>query len=215
MGRVRWVIVCLLVCVGTADAKRLVILEPPMVRKCPKAKTFPLIQACLKKHGTTVVVKRSLGNARLVATGTTSNGRQQDTALYLYVERNGQWHIAGTFESWMGYSVLGFEYQKLGKHTGYRIDIGQAIPTNVMLDDVNHAPAVLRTHKSLYCSGANYDCVEAVRSCEVYVAGQPRFVFRGTLELDLQSVNIKGDRSRGGAMCSPPPKIYLGWPTQP
>jgi hypothetical protein len=211
---VRWLILVLLALGGTAEARRLVILEPPMVRKCPKLKTWPLVEACLRKHGT-VKVKKTLGKARLVALATQHQGRMRETALYLYVERNGFWHIAGNFESWMEYSVLAFEYQKIGKHTGYRIDIGQAMPTNIMIDDTTHTSATIRTHKSLYCSGANYDCTEALRTCEVFVRGTTWYVFRGTFEHTVQGVTINGDRSRAGPNCTPPPKVYLGWPSQP
>ena len=197
---------------GTAAAERLVIMEPPILHKCPKGKTWDAVAKCIAKHATVNVVK-TLPKAKLVHVGQPGRGRR-DGGLYLYVERGGQWQLGGVHQTWSPHDVLGFQTQTVGKHTGYRIDVGQNMPTAVMIDDVTHATAVLRSSFSLFCSGLTHHCVTAMRACEVYVRNQLRFVFRGTFDLDAQSVNIKGDRTRGGPHCNAPPKVYLGWPTQ-
>ena len=197
---------------GTAAAERLVIMEPPIVHKCPKGKTWDAVTKCIAKHATVKVVK-TLPNAKLVHAVQPSTGRR-DGGLYLYVERGGQWHLGGVHQTWSPHEVLGFQKQTVGSHTGYRIDLGQSMPTALMIDDVTHSAAVLRSSFSLFCSGLTDHCVTAMRACELYVRNRPRFVFRGTFEIDAQSINIKGDRTRAGAHCNPQPKVYLGWPTQ-
>jgi hypothetical protein len=196
---------------GTATAERLVIREPPLVYKCPKGRTWDAVTKCIAKHSTVKVVK-TLPKAKLVHIGQPSTGRR-DGGLYLYVERGGQWQLGGVYQMWSQHDVLGFQKQTVGAHTGYRIDLGQSMPTAVMIDDVTHATAVLRSSFSLFCSGLTHHCVTAMRSCEVYVRNQPRFVFRGTFEIDMQSINIKGDRTRTGPHCNAQQKVYLGWPT--
>ena len=198
---------------GTAAAERLVIREPPIQHKCPKGKTWDAVTKCIAKHATVKVVK-TLPNAKLVHVGQHGSTRaSRDGGFYLYVQRGAQWQLGGVYQTWSPHDVLGFQKHTVGMHTGYRIDVGQSTPTAVMIDDVTHSTAELRSSFSVFCSGLTHHCVTAMRACELYVRNQPRFVFRGTFEIDAQSVNIKGDRTRAGAHCNAPPKVYLGWPT--
>jgi hypothetical protein len=206
------VLVVLAMLCGTAAAERLVIMEPALAYKCPKARTWDLMTACMQKHGTLKIVK-TFPKAKVVSFFQKQGARRRDTGLYLYVERGGQWVIGGVFEAYYEYKVLAVERQTIGKHTGYRIDIGQSTPAAVFLDDTTHVTGTTRTQQSLFCSGLQHHCIAVPRTCEVFVKEQTRFVFRGTFEIDLQAVTVKGDRSRAGQHCQIQPKYYLGWPT--
>lgn len=217
IGGVRWwILVCLLAWSGPVAAERLVIMEPPMVRKCPKGKTWNIVSACLAKHGTLKVVRQHTG-AKLVSLAQTPNRRGLYPGLLLYVERRGEWHVAGNFEQYGEYQVLGFERQVVGKHAGWRIDIGQIAPTVLLVDDISPLTAFVRTKRSLYCSGLSYDCADATKSCEIIANGKTWYAFHGTFDIvpAQAMINVTGDRTKAGLMCQVQPRIYLGWPSNP
>lgn len=210
---VRWLVILGLVLTArTADARRLVISDPPMVRKCPKGKTWQAVMSCLAQHSTPKVAQ-SLRGAKLV-TLFQKNGKGQlvDHGVLLYVERGGGWQIGGRFETYGGeYAVLQLAPIKIGKRTGFRLDIGLVSPFTLMVDNISPVPAQLRTRRSMFCSGDSYACPEAVTTCEVTVDGQAWHVFHGALSFADNAVVVDGDRSRAGAHCQVSAKVYLGW----
>jgi hypothetical protein len=210
---VRWV---LLLAIGlsasTADARRLVISDPPMVRKCPKGKTWQTVMSCLQQHSTPKVAREVRG-AKLV-TLFQKNGTNQlvDHGVLLYVERNGGWQIGGRFETYGAeYTVLGLDTITIGKRTGYRLDLGQASPFTLMVDNVSPVPALLRTRRSMFCSGDSYACADATTMCEVTVEGHAWYVFRGKVTFEENAAVVEGDRARAGQHCLVNQKVYLGW----
>ena len=141
----RWLIVLAIVVLAvvsasTASARRLVISDPPMVRKCPRAKTWPLVMSCLAKHSTPKLTREVKGAKLVTLWQKSSDGKLIDHGVLLYVERNGGWQIGGRFETYGGeYAVLGFAPLTIGKRTGYRLDIGQVTQTTVMVPDPGEA----------------------------------------------------------------------------
>lgn len=206
-------IVVLLAIEGEADARRLVISEPPMVRRCPKFRTWNQVMTCLGQSYTPKLAKEVKG-AKLV-TLFTKNTPAVDSGVLLYVERNGQWQIGGRFETYGGeYSVLGLAPVTIGKRTGYRLDIGQVTPVSVMVDATTPVMATQRIHRAMFCSGDSYACPEVTASCDVSVEGNAWFVFRGTLRYEENIVHVAGDLERTGMYCGVNPKVYLGWVTK-
>ncbi len=210
----RWLIVlAIVVSASTASARRLVISDPPMVRKCPRAKTWPLVMQCLAKHATPKVSREVKGAKLVTLMQKSSGGKLIDHGVLLYVERNGQWQIGGRFETYGGeYAVLGFAPLTIGKRTGYRLDIGQVTQTTVMIDAISPVQATQRLHRVMFCSGDSYACPEAQTSCDVSVNGNAWFVFRGNLAFEDNNIaTVTGDRERAGGYCGGNPKVYLGW----
>jgi len=203
-----WLALCLVVLLG-GEASALVIMDPPMVRKCPKAKTWAGVATCLGNHGT-VKVMHTLKGARLVSLTQRQDGRTIDGGVFLYVERGGEWRIGGHWAGGSEYQVLAFEALTIGKQVGYRLDIGQASPMTVMLDGQYPVRGLMRQKRSLFCSGDHYGCPDATSTCEILVRGNALYTFRGSLKIDGNIVYITGDRSKAGP-CAPTDRMFLGW----
>lgn len=212
--RVRWLILSIVLAgSGLAEAERLVISDPPTVRACPRGKTWGAVMGCLSKQGTVKVVKEVRGGKLVRLTQPAGRGYTNGTVV-LYVERKGEWQIGGLHQSYGEFEILGIEPLTVGKHAGFRIDVGQVSPYNYSVDNISPVSAQLRTRQSLFCGGDSYSCAAAVTSCEVSVGGRGWFVFRGTIAIADNAVLVKGDRSRAGTQCAVSEKVYLGW-TQP
>jgi hypothetical protein len=210
---VRWLI-CLgiLFAASGADARRLVIQDPPMVRKCPRAKTWNLVMSCLAQHYTPKLAREVKGAKLVTLLQKTGNGTLIDSGVLLYVERNGVWQVGGRYETYNGeYAILGLSPVTIGKRTGFRLDLGQVVTTTIMVDAVSPVAATLRLRRSMFCNGDSYGCPEVTTSCDVSVDGKAWYVFRGTLGFEENIVTVTGDRERAGPNCNVNPKIYLGW----
>jgi len=184
-----------------------------MVRKCPKAKTWDLVMACLAKHSNPKLNREVKGAKLVTLYEKAGTSKPVDNGVLLYIERDGHWQIGGRFETYGGeYTVLGLSQLTVGKRTGYRLDLGQASPFTLMVDGVSQIQALLRIRRSLFCSGDSYVCPEATTSCEVTVDGLAWHVFRGTLTIQEDSIAmVDGDRERAGPQCATSQKVYLGW----
>jgi hypothetical protein len=208
---VRWVLVIALFA-QTASAKRLVIEEPGMYYACPSGKTWDAVKTCLEKHGRPAVVKQIAG-ARLVRLDQQESGKWVDGGVYLYVETKKEWKVAGGFFGrGTEYELLDFQPLTIGKHTGYRIDIGQASPLWVQLDGITTQVATRRAYQTMFCSPNNNYCTQTVRTCEVLVRGKAYWAFRGAMKLNGNEVTIAGDRRLAGPFCAQSERVFLGWP---
>jgi hypothetical protein len=209
---VRWLIGLVVLMGMFAEARaELVVSDPPMVRRCPRAKTWDLVVKCLSKFGT-VKVTRQFPRAKLATLYQKQGTQDVDIGLVFYVERNGEWQIGGRFETYgQEYRLLGIEPVTIGKKAGYRLEVGQTSAFTLMIDNVTPVPAQMRMKRILFCNGDSYACPEVIGQCEISVQGKTWFLFRGTLEYEDNVVNVRGDRTRGGVHCNIPPKIYLGW----
>lgn len=207
----RWLVwIAVLVAPALADA--LVIEEPGMYHACPKGKQWDDVAKCLRRHGKLDVVKQRTG-AKLVRLDQREGGQWVDGGIYLYVEHDGQWKIAGSFFGrGTDYELLAFEPLAIGKTAGFRIDIGQAALLHVQLDGVTMQQATRRVYQSLFCSPTTSYCAQAVKSCEVLVRGRAYWTFRGDLKINGNEISIAGDRRNAGPFCSQPERVHLGWP---
>jgi hypothetical protein len=208
---VRWLILIIMLAASTADARRLVISDPPMVRKCPKGKTWNEVVTCLGKHYQPKVTKEVKGAKLVTLFQKAGDGKLIDSGVLLYIERNGAWQIGGRFETYGGeYTVFGLAPITIGKASGFKLDIGQATPISVMVE-TTPVPALQRMHRTMFCNGDSYSCPEATTSCDVSVDGGTWYLFRGTLTYEDNQVSVAGDRERAGPYCNVSPKVYLGW----
>jgi hypothetical protein len=207
---VRWLICLVVLAHAPGASAELVVNDPPTVRRCPRAKTWDLLTACLAKHGKATVTKQVRG-AKLVTLTQKQGTREVDTGVLLYVERRGEWQIGGRFETYGNgeYQVLGLEPVTVGKKKGFRLDVRQASAFNLVVDGLTSIPAQMFTRRNLFCNGDSYHCADAISQCDVSIDGQTWYSFRGVLEYEENVVNIKGDRSRAGPYCGVQPKIYL------
>lgn len=205
--------VAILMTAGATDARRLVVRDPPLVRKCPGGKTWNQVMSCLAKH-TTPRLRREVKGAKLVTLmQKTGSNAPVDNGVLLYIERDGAWKIGGRFETYGGeYTVLGLSPITVGKRTGYRLDLGQASPFTLMVDGVSPIAALLRTRRTLLCNGDSYACPEVTTACEVTVDGLAWHAFRGTLSFQEGGIAVvEGDRERAGPNCPTNQKVHLGW----
>jgi hypothetical protein len=183
-----------------------------MVRKCPKGKTWNVVMSCLAKHSTPKVTREVKGAKLVTLLQKTGTGQMADNGVLLYVARAGGWQIGGRFETYGGeYMVLDLVPITVGKRNGYRLDLGQASPFTLMVDNVSPVQALLRVRRSMFCSGDSYACPEATTACEVTVNGLAWFAFRGTVAIREGTAIVDGDRDRAGPHCSASQKVYLGW----
>jgi hypothetical protein len=207
----RWLVIFCVLALASGTARALVILDPPMVRRCPSGKTFDAVTSCLAKH-VTVKVVRQLPNARLLALSEkTAGGQLVETGLLLYVQRKQEWRVGGYWRGYGDYQLLAFQPLTIGKHAGYRIDVGHASPFMYLVDNLSPVRATLRMKRVLFCSGDSYGCPDVTTLCEVLVHGSAVAAFHGSLAIEDNAIAIKGDRSKAGAHCNVAPRTYIGW----
>lgn len=210
----RWIVVALLVFrITSARADMLVIEEPGLYYACPKGKTWETVAKCLRTQGRADIVKTVAGG-KLVRLDQNEGGKWIDAGVYLYVEDKAGWHIAGMFAGGgTDYELLEFEHLVVGKHTGFRIDIGQASPMFVQLDGLTSSHALRRASMTMFCGGVNNYCLVVTKSCEVLVHGNAYWTFRGAMTINGNEVTVKGDRSYAGPFCTQAERVFLGWPS--
>jgi len=208
----RWVTWVLLVLFAPADARaKIVIMDPPVVRQCPHGASWENVEACLRKHGTPTVLK-SLPAARLVHLEQVQGATHYDGGMYLYMQRGKEWKLAGLYENRGGdYDLIGIEPVTVGKHTGFRVDIGQQYRSAVQPDGVTSVPAVFASHIAMFCGGDSWRCTEVITSCDVLVHGGAVYSFRGKLDIEDNMIHVRGDRSHVGSFCAVPEQEPLGW----
>jgi hypothetical protein len=206
----RWLALIALLVPGTAAG--LVIEEPAIYHLCPSGKSWDEVAKCLGKHGRPEIVKSLLG-AKLVRLDQRANDVWIDGGIFLYVERKGEWKIAGSFFGHgTDYELLDFKSITVGKHTGHRLDIGQATTLFVQVDGATTTQALRRSTQSLFCGGMTESCSHTTISCEVLVRGRAFWAFRGALTIDGNEVKIAGDRRAAGPFCAQAERVFLGWP---
>lgn len=212
----RWfAVLALVVTSATATARaKIVIMEPPLVRACPTGATWEAVDKCLRKQGTPTIL-RTFPTARLVRLQQVSGGVPSDAGVFLYMQRGNEWRLSGLYENrGVEYEVLAMDTVTVGKHAGYRIDIGQLYRSVVQPDGVTSVPALFALKQSMFCGGDSWRCTEVTTSCDVYVHGAATYSFRGTVTIGDNQVKVTGDRDHVGPFCAVAEVEYLGW-TQP
>ncbi len=210
----RWLVALALVA-HAADARDMEMPRPAPVRACRRAASVDKVEACLKKLGKTELVGK-LANARLYRVTTANPDEGGDLGLSLYVERDGGWQLGGAFDArGLTYEVLSAAPLVVGKHSGFRIDLGQVMRTWAPIDGGQTVvPVLVTSHRVLLCGGDSWSCSETMLGCDVIVRGAAVWTFHGTLTIADNQIEVAGDRSHTGAFCSVPETQFLGW-TQP
>jgi hypothetical protein len=205
----------LVVMSATATARaKIVVMDPPLVRACPTGATWEYIDKCLHKQGKPTIL-RSFPTARLVQLQQISGGVPSDAGVFLYMQRGNQWRLSGLYENrGAEYEVLAMNEITVGKHAGFRIDIGQLFRSAVQPDGFTSVPALFAMKQSMFCGGDSWRCTEVTTACDVYVHGAATYSFRGSVTIGENQVKITGDRDHLGPFCSAPETEFLGW-TQP
>jgi len=207
---VRWLVIALLLVAARADA--IVIEEPGMYYACPKGKTWDEVAKCLRSQGR-FEIKKTLTGAKLLFLEQKEGDVWVDAGLYLYTETKAGWQIAGMFQGrGTDYELMDFKTMSVGKHNGYRIDLGQATPLYVQLDGLTTQSALRRSQHAMFCGGQYNTCTFVTTWCEVLVRGQAYWAFRGAMTIAGNAVPIAGDRQYAGPFCSQAERVFLGWP---
>jgi uncharacterized Zn-binding protein involved in type VI secretion len=198
----------------SATAKRIVIMDPPIVSACPGGKSWDAVQVCLARQGK-LTFERTLPAARLVRVVQINDGKPYDAGVYLYLQRaDKSWRIGGMFEG-TSYAVIDLKPLTIAGHRGYELAIGQILRTTVSIDGVTASPAVLFSKRVLFCAGDAYGCPDATTQCDVMFRGKTLWTFRGRIAFEPGKAVVHGDRSHGGQFCAPTKDVFLGWPTRP
>ena len=189
-------IAALFVLVGrTADAKRIVIMEPPLARACPTAKSWPAVMDCMKLHGLKATVVRQIDDAKLLVVQSADDKLGAIETWALYVAAGTGWKLGGLVQNG-GYladvEVLRFERVTSGAHHGYRFDVASSSASSLSLDQVTVQASLLRETQATFCSGIGYSCMTVVPSCEQIVFGQTVLAFDGKIAVEANQVVLTG-----------------------
>jgi hypothetical protein len=208
----RWAVASAFAVLATTSQARakFEVMEPTVASVCRRAKSWDAVEKCLKKLGASTVL-RTLPGARLVGLINRPGGTTL-TELALYVERGHDWILGGLYEA-RGAEFELFDAATLvvGKHTGYRIEIGDLTRTLFSLDGATNVTGLLAKRQVLLCSGDNWRCTEVTTSCDVFVRGGALWSFRGAYKIVDNTVVVTGDRRISGSLSAPPEKQFLGW----
>jgi len=209
---VRWLALLIVLLAGEASARKIVISEPPIVRACPGGASWSAVETCLGKQGTMSIVK-TLPKAKLVRLlQSDGSNKKYDAGVYLYVEQaKGAWRMGGMYDG-SPYTVIDLLPLTIGKHDGYRLDIGQFQRSSISIDGVTSVAVILSTRRTLFCAGDRYGCADATASCDVLIEGRTWFTFRGTFVFEKGQVRVVGDRKYAGPACAAEERVYIGWP---
>ncbi|MDB4954214.1 MAG: hypothetical protein JWO36_1783 [Myxococcales bacterium] len=191
--------IALLLAGTDAVAERMVRARPTIERECRTGRSWHDISVCVARFGSMTLLRE----------GKTAKLVRVEQGTYLYVLKLGQWSLGGRHGS--GGELIDFKTITIGDYAGYRIDFADLQPTQVVLDDSSIVPAILATRTSVYCSGVDYGCSEAVTACDLFVAGKAYRTFRGIVAASLTELSVTGDRTMSGT-CATPERIPLSWP---
>jgi len=179
----------------TAAAKRMVIMEPPLARACPSAKSWPQLAACMKLHGLKGTVVRQIDDAKLVVVQPLEAKQGEIEAWALYVAAGTGWKLGGLAQNG-GFladaEVLRLERVTSGARHGYRFDIATSQQSSVSLDQVTVQSSLLRETQATFCSGLGYSCMTIVPSCEQLVFGQTVLAFEGSIAIKDNQIQVTG-----------------------
>jgi hypothetical protein len=185
----------ILVASREAAARRIVIMEPPLARACPNAKSWPLLLDCMKQHGLKATIMRQLDDAKLLAVQSldAKNGELETWAMY--VTAGTGWKLGGLSSSGGNLAdteVLRFERITSGTHHGYRFDIATTQQSAVSLDQATTQTSLLHQTQATFCSGMGYSCMVVVPSCVQLVYGQAVVAFEGTIAVADNLIKLTG-----------------------
>ena len=178
-----------------ADAKRIVIMEPPLARACPTAKSWPALVDCMKLHRLKATIVRQVDDAKLLVVQSDEAKHGEIETWALYVAAGTGWKLGGLSQSGGNLAdveVLRFERVTSGTHHGYRFDIAMSSQSSVSLDQVTVQTSLLRETEATFCSGIGYSCMTIVPSCEQVVFGQTILAFDGKITLAGNVINVTG-----------------------
>ena len=123
----RWLLIaCSLVLASRQAAAKIVIMEPPLVRACQTAKSWPLLMDCMKQHGLKGTIVRQIDGAKLLVVQSVEDNAGEIEAWALYVANGTGWKLGGLLQNGGNLAdseVVRFERLTAGSHHGYRFDI--------------------------------------------------------------------------------------------
>lgn len=197
-------IVCALAGIASADME----MRPPPVHGCRHGASWNDVDKCLGKLGKHQVL-RDLGTAKIMQL---QLGETQ-TEILVYVAKGTKWQLGGVHEqAGDSFELLAANEIVIGKHTGYRIDLGEVTHMGGSPDGVQHGSAVFMVRHVLLCSGESWSCTDIVVACDVFLRGAALWSFRGAMTIADNQVTVAGSRTNAGPFCAVAEREYLGWP---
>jgi hypothetical protein len=201
----------ILVALLSPSAARTEILDdpPPPAGGCTQGQTWSVVTACLAKARYKISPLREGTDWKLVELeGQTDppprRSLDAERLIALYVTSAKTWVLGGLVHvSGSHYELLAMTQVKIGKRDAWKLELGQALTTNLPTNDSGAStPALVRYNRTAYCNGTATICSDVYTACEVLVRGRAWYAFRATTVVERDGVlEIGGDRSRGGSWC--------------
>ena len=193
----RWLLIaCAIVLASRQAAAKIVIMEPPLVRACQTAKSWPLLMDCMKQHGLKGTIVRQIDGAKLlVVQSVEDNNGGEIEAWALYVASGTGWKLGGLLQNGGNLAdseVVRFERLTAGSRHGYRFDIATSQQSAVSLDQVTAQVSTLHQTQATFCSGATYSCMTVIPSCTQLVFGQAVLAFEGSIAVGDNQIQVTG-----------------------
>ena len=210
----RWLVAGTIAAAGiaawTRPANAEVMADPPIMRNCAHAKTWALVEACLKRFDARLKPLRTVRGARLILL---QGGTSYAAHRWLYVTHGGEWRLAAMIDDHDDAETDPIDLApiRIDGADGVRLTIGESARWTVRLHDMTPRPALMRTRRSLYCDGSTPRCSAIMNDCEILVQGAAIFAFHGAVSFDDGLIRVAGDRTLAGTACFQPEVTPLGW----
>lgn len=213
----RWIVPFALAIAFAVPARgEIVIRGPQLSFTCPTAKSLDGLAACLKQHGWTYKLLRSVERAKLVEINAPADPFEMSPPLppnlAIYVPGAGGLVLGGLYEAEGSYEVFDLQPLTINHTHGFRLDLGVTKQTAQPLADGSSILGTLRTTLVLFCAGTSYDCTAVVTSCDWISDGKEIYGFHGELQLDQRTARVTGDARFAPPMCTGAVEAPLSWP---
>ncbi|HEY5925468.1 MAG TPA: hypothetical protein VIV11_27475 [Kofleriaceae bacterium] len=190
------VIALLLASVSPASSRRVVHI-PTIGELCPGSAEWDKVATCIRRQSPFKLARDEVGVKLVqIAEGSRFAG------LYIYT-LDKQWKLQGEMRLYQAHDLLQFERVTMGKRTGFRLDVGTAMPSAISVDGETSMPAVFRYKLTSLCFVNSY-CMQMNTACDVLVRGKAMYSFRGEVVHEGGKIKVVGDRSNTGAYCQQP-----------
>jgi hypothetical protein len=213
----RWIVPLAMALAFAVPARgEIVISGPQLTFTCPSAPSLDALAACLKQHGWTYKLLRSVERAKLIEINAPSDPfdlvHVQPPNLAFYVPGGEGVILGGLFEPDGPYEVFDAQPLTINHTHGFRLDVGVTNEAAVSLADGSTILGIHHITHALFCAGTSHDCTDVVTACDWISDGHEVYGFHGELHLDQRTVRVTGDGRFASPMCTGPMEAPLSWP---
>jgi hypothetical protein len=194
----------------------IVIRGPQLTFTCPSAKSLDALAACLKQHGWTSKLVRSVERGALIEINAPADPFEMAPALppnlAIYVPGGPGVVLGGLFEPEGSYELLDAQPLTINHTHGFRFDVGVTRQAAQPVADGGSIIGIQRITHALFCAGTGYECTNIVTSCDWISDGHAVYSFHGALTVDQHMARVTGDGRFASPMCNSEVESPLAWP---